>query len=253
MSDLRKKRLGQYFSGNKVAELLTLLCALSGTESVIDPMAGIGDMLEATIKFGVQSANVYGIKIDEKAAFVCNERISGNRVFVGDAFSLDPYNSFGETSWDLVITNPPYVRYQTMSKNSDNGMKLKNAAEIRSNLNKIIDMLRHLTIEEKACFQSIIKNYSGLSDLAVPSWLLCAALVKLGGVLAMVVPESWMSRDYALSIKYMLLKFFDIRYIVEDVNSAWFPEALVKTNLLVAQRVPSEPIFKVRIQKHISM
>ena len=32
----------------------------------------------------------------------------------------------------------------------------------------------------------------------------------------MVVPESWISRDYSLSIKYMLMKLFDIEYIVED-------------------------------------
>jgi len=236
MKDLRKKRLGQYFSGHNVAELLTSLCTLSGEETVIDPMAGVGDMLEAVIRSGVQIKNVCGIEIDYGTAFVCNKRIQGNRVFVGDAFSLDSYEFFEETSWDVVITNPPYVRYQTISKNSENELKLKNAAEIRSGLNQIIDKLCHLTIEEKSCFQRIIKNYSGLSDLAVPAWLLCAALVKHGGILAMVVPESWISRDYAISIKYLLLKFFNICFIVEDLNAAWFSDAQIKTNLVIARR-----------------
>lgn len=237
MDTYSKKRLGQYFSGSKVADLLVDLCALTTNDLVIDPMAGTGDMLEASSKMGVPTANLYGIEIDPRAGHICKERISPGKVFIGDAFSLEPYAFFTDRSWDLVITNPPYVRYQTMSKYDSGGIVLQNAAEVRRNLNNIINILDHLSFEEKACFQKIIKNYSGLSDLAVPAWVLCAALTKQNGQLAMVVPESWISRDYALSIKYMLLKFFDIRYIVEDLNSKWFPDALVKTNLLVARRV----------------
>jgi tRNA1(Val) A37 N6-methylase TrmN6 len=233
-----KKRLGQYFSGHKVAELLASFCTLSGSETVIDPMAGTGDMLEAAIRLGIHASNIYGIEIDEKAAIVCKERLPYGKILVGDSFSLNPWERFGMDCWDVVITNPPYVRYQTMSGNSTNGAELKNASEIRGSLSRIIETLHHLSAEEKACFQGIIKDYSGLSDLAVPSWLLCAALVKRGGTLAMVVPESWINRDYALSIKYLLLKFFDIRFIVEDLNATWFDNAQVKTNLVVARRTP---------------
>jgi hypothetical protein len=209
-------------------------------------MAGTGDMLEATLRFGVQTSNVYGVEIDEDAAIVCKERLPNGRILVGDSFSLSPYERFGMDSWDVVITNPPYVRYQTMSGDSSNGTDFKNATEVRSSLSRIIETLHHLSAEEKAYFQGIIKGYSGLSDLAVPSWLLCAALVKRGGTLAMVVPESWMNRDYSLSIKYLLLKFFNIRFIVEDINAAWFPDAQVKTNLVVACRtsIHSTPLSR---------
>ena len=72
--------------------------------------------------------------------------------------------------------------------------------------------------------------------------------------MAIVVPESWLNREYALSIKYLLLKFFDIQYVVEDLNSAWFPDALVKTNLIVAKRVAFRKEFAIEPQgkyKHI--
>lgn len=233
-----KKRLGQYFSGDKVAQLLVAMCSLSGSEAVIDPMAGTGDMLAAAVSAGVSAENVYGIEIDPEAGRKCKAGFASGGVFVGDAFSTEPYISFGCTSWDLVITNPPYVRYQSMSNYEGNGVALKNATEIRNSLSNIVASLKGLSEKEKNCFLRIIKSYSGLSDLAVPAWLLCAALVKQGGTLAMVVPESWISRDYALAVKYMLLKFFDIRYIVEDLNSAWFSDALVKTNLLIAKRIP---------------
>lgn len=233
-----KKRLGQYFSGEKVAELLVDMCSLSGNESVIDPMAGTGDMLAAAVSAGVTAENVYGIEIDPEAGYRCKETFEFGSIFIGDAFSADPYTSFGHTAWDLVITNPPYVRYQAMRNYEGSGVVLKNAKEIRNSLNSIVTSLEGLLEKEKTCFLRIIESYSGLSDFAVPAWVLCAALTKQGGTLAMVVPESWISRDYALAIKYMLLKFFDIQYIVEDLNSAWFHDVLVKTNLLIAKRIP---------------
>ena len=43
---LHKKRFGQYFSGEKVADMLfSLLPKDQDWQTVIDPMAGIGDML----------------------------------------------------------------------------------------------------------------------------------------------------------------------------------------------------------------
>lgn len=233
-----RKRLGQYFSGPKVANLLVRLCSPSPGDSIIDPMAGVGDMLAAARRAGAPPSHIFGIEIDPLAAARCEQNIVPGTVYVGDAFSWSAYERLGRTSWDLVITNPPYVRYQHQDRFTVNGLHLQSAEEIRRSLERIVGSLGHLEAEEQACLRRIVQNYSGLADLAVPSWLLCASLLRPGGRLAMVVPESWMSRDYALSIKYMLLKLFNIKYIVEDWNSAWFPGAQVKTTLLVAERVP---------------
>lgn len=232
-----KKRLGQYFSGSKIANLLVSLCVPTDKDYVIDPMAGNGDMLVAAIKSGVPSKNVSGIEIDVVAGSWCKKRVDQGNVYIGDAFSSESFSTLGRMEWDMVITNPPYVRYQSMYGFEGDGIRLKSAKEIRQSLSDLVEKVTHLNNDEKTCFQQIIRYYSGLSDLAVPAWLLCAALTKVGGRLAMVVPESWISRDYALSIKYMLLKFFDIEYVVEDLNSVWFPDAQIKTNFLVAKRV----------------
>ena len=49
MDSSRKKRLGQYFSGQKVAELLVSMVALHHEDHVIDPMAGIGDSVTQSL------------------------------------------------------------------------------------------------------------------------------------------------------------------------------------------------------------
>lgn len=251
-----KKRLGQYFSGAKVANLLIDLCAPTTSNLVIDPMAGTGDMLAAAIRSGIPAENTCGIEIDPEAGSRCRKRIKPGNVYIGDAFSPEPYTALGHTAWDLVITNPPYVRYQSIGGFEGEGILIKSAKETRQCLSELVNGISQLDKHEKKCFQQIIRHYSGLSDLAVPAWLLCAALTKVGGRLAMVVPESWISRDYALSIKYMLMKFFDVEYIVEDLNSLWFSDALVKTNLLVAKRVKfRESLNEIgdSVYKHIQL
>ena len=105
-----------------------------------------------------------------------------------------------EKGWDLVITNPPYVRYQLQT---DDNSVMPTGNTIRNNLFALLNKLPYLDVKERQMLLQITKNYSGLSDMAVPSWILCASLVKTGGILAMVVPETWLSREYAKPIQYL--------------------------------------------------
>jgi hypothetical protein len=52
----------------------------------------------------------------------------------------------------------------------------------------------------------------------------------------MVVPEAWLSREYARPIQYLLTKLFTLEYVVEDLHRAWFVDAQVKTMLVIARR-----------------
>jgi hypothetical protein len=109
--------------------------------------------------------------------------------------------------------------------------------QIRTGLLQIVALLPALDTEDKKLFAHLVGGYSGLSDLAVPSWILCAGLVRVGGRLALVVPESWLTRDYAAIVHYLLFRWFDIEFVVEDEHASWFDDAQVKTTLIVAKRV----------------
>lgn len=233
----RKKRLGQYYTGLRLAKLLAALAHAQQAKSVLDPMAGNGDMLVACHDIGACPETMGAIEIDPVANQACAGRIQNINPLLGNAFEFSLLSQLPTLKWDLVITNPPYVRYQSMTRGIDASLKLPNATEIRHSLISSIRHLPDLDENEKTLFLHICQKYSGLADLAVPSWILCAALVRLGGTLAMVVPDSWLNREYALPIHYLLLRCFRIKYIVEDANAAWFEEAQVKTNLLVAERV----------------
>lgn len=236
----RRKRLGQYFSGNRLARFLFLLADGVGKKAIVDPMCGTGDMLFAAQERSPQST-FEGIEIDGELAIKCRDRVNGNQfnIIQGNAFDWCTVSQLSQYQYDLVITNPPYVRYQALGHDSDgNRPEFPNADSVREGLKDIVKNSPSLDEKERMIFSSLIDNYSGLSDLAVPAWILCAMLTARGGTLGMVVPESWLKRDYASIIHYMLLKLFNIKYIVEDLHRVWFNDAQVKTTLLVAERIP---------------
>lgn len=239
----RRKQLGQYFTGPRLARLLVAMAESPPLCSAIDPMSGSGDML-AEVNAVAPHAYLAGIEIDQSAYdFEC-KRFSGVtdsiELIKGDAFNWSTIAQLSKFSFDLVATNPPYVRYQTLvgeAPGASDDAGSSRARSVRNGLLKICSNLPDLTDRDRNIFSSLIKGYSGLSDLAVPSWILCAMLTRVGGRLAMIVPHHWLSREYAYIVHYLLLKFFRILYVVEDTHRVWFEEAQVKTSLVVAERV----------------
>ena len=108
-----------------MGKLLAHLALEPATRTILDPMAGHGDLLDAVWEAADERSIVIkrleGIEIDDKTASACIERLSGmvgihsnpeRRVLSGSAFNLGIVNKLQHECYDLVITNPPYVRYQ---------------------------------------------------------------------------------------------------------------------------------------------
>ncbi len=233
----RRKRLGQYFTGVGLGRLLAALAQAEKANSIIDPMAGSGDLLASCLEVGATPNTLAGIEIDPSICKACADRLPQAECILGSAFDPNALSRLTKAEWDLVIANPPYVRYQSFSNKADDEHSLPNAIQVRTGLLQALQGMRALDAEDKRLFANLVSGYSGLSDLAVPSWILCAGLVKQGGRLALVVPESWLTRDYATIVHYLLFRWFDIEFVVEDENASWFEDAQVKTTLIIAKRV----------------
>jgi hypothetical protein len=237
-----RKRLGQYFTGERLSSLLAHLSLADVAGSVIDPMAGSGDMLVAAHSAGAADAVFGAVEIDPEAGQLCADRLAAlsntdAHVCIGDAFSHETWGQMADRAWDLVITNPPYVRYQRSAAVSNGRVLLPDARRVRRGLIDFLERCQLLRPVERQVMHTLANGYSGLADMAVPSWLLCAALVAVGGRLAIVAPDTWLSRDYAQPVLYLLRRFFELEIIVEDGEAVWFEDALVRTNLVVARRV----------------
>ena len=245
----QRKQLGQYFTGLPLGKLLAHLALDLDTRAVLDPMAGHGDLLDATFEAaterGIDLDRLDGIEIDEPTADTCRNRLTeiaaggkppARKIIAADAFDLASVEALPLRTYDLVITNPPYVRYQARN---GNGTK---AESIRSGLVAIINS--RLSSVDGDVWRALAEGYSGLADLSVPAWLLAAAMVRPGGRLALVVPATWRSRDYADVIRYLLLRCFSLEFIVEDKQPGWFSDALVRTHLIVARRLSEEDVAR---------
>lgn len=237
INDERRKRLGQYFTGTGLGRVLAALAQAEKAKSILDPMAGSGDLLASCLEIGAKPVELAGIEIDAEARGAFQRRLPDAECVLGSAFDPGAISRLPRLAWDLVIGNPPYVRYQSFSDTTDPSHALPSAMQIRTGLLQAVALLPALDAEDKKLFAHLVSGYSGLSDLAVPSWILCAGLVQLGGRLALVLPESWLTRDYAAVVHYLLFRWFDLEFVVEDEHASWFDEAEVKTTLIVAKRV----------------
>jgi len=241
----KRKRLGQFFTEPAVARLIAALCIRSPKTRVLDPMAGHGSLLDAAaerIAMTNGHADLFGVEIDLDTARLCQSRMAACvheyrqrsvHVTCGSAFSEPVWHDLGaDERFDLVIGNPPYVRYQTSKGTRD---------EVRNALRRIAE--RYAPEVERDLWRTLIDGYSGLADLSVPSWILCSILCQEHGLLALVVPRTWMNRDYARLIRYMQLRFFEPLFLVEEHGVGWFEDAVVPTTLVVSRRLPPDAVL----------
>lgn len=231
----RKKQLGQYFTGQRVGRLLAALADASSANSILDPMVGSADLLVSCLAIGASPRRLVGLELDPLAlarARTALEGVACAELILSDAFVAKlPAEQF-----DLVITNPPYIRYQ--SKGDVAGVEIPSGDAVRRGLVHSIKSREALSDDARALWLHAAQSYPGTADIAVPAWILSASLVREGGVLAVVAPQAWLSRNYAHSVRELLDAAFDVEIIVEDGDASWFDEAQVRTHLVVARRRP---------------
>ena len=244
--------LGQFFTGLPLGRLLAALALDTSAKEVLDPMAGHGDLLDAVLERADRRnqtlTRVAGVEIDPPTAGAGHARLAAWRdkhslgdpsVRTGDAFGGDLLAQYATEDYDLVITNPPYVRYQALATRTDD-VGNRSPDEIRRDLFHAVQ--NHVGGDERAVWKALARGYSGLADLSVPAWILAGALVRPGGVLALVAPATWRTRNYGDTIDYLLSRCFRLEYLVEDTQPGWFSDALVRTQLVMARRLPAEEV-----------
>jgi hypothetical protein len=238
----RNKRLGQYFTSLEVAKLLTelALAVKPKTPNAIDPMMGEGVFLDAINQI-YPDIDCSGIEIDTTLQNSIRNKFSNRLELVfGNAFSSKVLDQVG-WKFHLVITNPPYVRHlnQTTETTLEKGLLVPSGAQVRHDL--VLCLKGNLLIKEteKDFLLKATEKYSGLSDLSVPSIIQCCGLTQNEGVLALVIPESCISREYSITTLNVLFKLFDIKAIVKDEGRNWFDNAQVKTLLIVGKKLSS--------------
>lgn len=211
---LRKAR-GAFFTPEAVARYITDWAVRSTTDRILEPSCGEASFLLAAVDRlealrspgdGEQFAALDGVELHDASARAARKLLHNAgvdaRIEVSDFFCVDPTGSY-----DVVIGNPPYIRYQDFS----------GAARARSR-------------------EAALRAGVGLTNLA-SSWAAFAVhsalFLKPGGRMGLVLPAELLSVNYAAEVRRFLLASFarvDLVLFTERV----FPDAQEEVLLLLA-------------------
>ncbi len=220
-NQLKRKARGAFFTPTPVSEFLARWAIRSGSDRVLEPSCGEASfLLAAALQLRSQKhrtpylfdplcnlPQLVGVELHSASAATASKllRSCGSSVLidVGDFFEVDPADKF-----DVVLGNPPFVRYQNFSGESrQRGLRAALAAGV---------------------------NLNGLAS----SWASFVAhatrFLKPNGRLGMVLPAELLSVHYAGPVRrFLLSRFASLRIVVFE--RLLFEDALEDVVLLMAE------------------
>ena len=220
-TDIDEDKLrGGYYTSSAVAEWVCAWAIRSPTERVLEPSCGDGAFLEAAAKrfaeLGTRSAAIArqltGVEIIAAEADRARIRLldvlskcAADVVNTSDFFSW--WQSTDQPAFDVVIGNPPFIRYQTFPEPH------------RS-------LAMALMVE-----QGLSPNR--LTNIWVPFVVAAVASLRPGGRLALVLPAELLQVTYASQLRSFLTDRFE-RIDIVACNELFFEKAEQEVVLLLA-------------------
>ncbi len=250
-------KAGQFFTPRGVTDLLVDMVAPTPEERVIDPACGAGGFLASVIRHHIKvgvgakalpaaAGRLWGTDKDAYLARLAKLHVAllsagEPNVICADSLAMRdaknrPVDSVPDGSFDVVFANPPF------------GVKIVSASE---------DTLRDFQFARRWTQEERVGRWEPTNEIRtqVPPQVLfierCLKLLRIGGRLGIVVPESLLSgRGYRFVNQY-LLEHTDIHAVVgmpdELFKTSGKGGTHTKTCLLVAEKrkpgLAKRPIF----------
>lgn len=221
-----RKLRGGYYTPPAVAEWLVRWAVRKESDRILEPSCGDGVFVEAAARelarrstlFIGEEPQLIGVELvpeeaDKAAARAwCSLPDSRAEVFAEDFFDWVQRASRG--TFDVVVGNPPFIRYQNFPEPSrTQAMSFMQARGLRPNR---------------------------LTNIWVPFVVASVAMLREGGRLAMVIPAELLQVTYAGQLRQHLADSFR-RVTVYACNEMFFDRAEQEVVLLLAEGKLAEP------------
>ena len=205
------KLRGGYYTPRLVANFLTRWALGDGAKSLLEPSCGDGIFLEAAIAHKPRLDTIHGVELDPDEASKAQQRLGedSTRRHVWAMDYLEFGDLLGERTYEAVVGNPPYIRYQFLEPETQ---KLAEDLYRRHNL----PFTKHLN----AWAPFVVDSLDRLSA---------------GGRLAMIVPSELMNVIHAGALRRFLIEQCS-RVLLVDTQTLIFDDALQGTVLLLAAK-----------------
>ena len=210
VSTVHRKRFAQFFTPQPLARLMVEMATPRVGERVLDPAVGTGVFVQAVAEAQV-SAHITALDVDPvvlSAFRACTQRAMCAETIQADFLAWNDTRRF-----DVVIGNPPYLKYQHFECSEELRDRLRGALGIT------VSRLSNLYL------LFILEGYRRL----VP-----------GGRLVFVVPGEWTNANFGVPFKRFLLAEGCLRRMVYFSHvSEHFDDALTTVSVLELRK-PAE-------------
>ncbi len=199
------KLRGGYYTPDKISEFIAEWAIRTPSDAVLEPSCGDGSFLNAITKrhseLGASDEtikkNVIGIELDDAEA--AKSAQYGTTVICKDFFTYYQENIEDQTQFDVVVGNPPFIRYQ------------------------------YFTEEYRKIAFALMKKHgfhpNRLTNIWLPFLVLSCKALKTNSRIGMVIPAELFQVNYAAEARQFLSTFFDKltlvtfkRLVFEDIQ-----------------------------------
>ncbi|MGM8363308.1 N-6 DNA methylase [Flavobacterium sp. ARAG 55.4] len=216
-----KKLRGGYYTPQPIADFICKWAITNPTQKVLEPSCGDGNFIESAIKrfkeLGVQDNQLYGLIQGVELLEVEAEKSKARAAKYGlnsDTITNDDFFNFileknGNARYDVVIGNPPFIRYQNFpEEHRVLAIKMMQEMELRPNK---------------------------LTNIWVPFLVIAASKLRANGKLGMVIPAELFQVKYAAETRVFLSNFFS-RVTIVTFKKLVFSDIQQEVVLLLCEK-----------------
>lgn len=199
--------MGQFFTPEPIAALMGEIVRESHPETVLDAGLGGGALLRSV----GEGPRLFGIDLDPRAVEMARSHLPKSaELLVGDF--LDPGRwPLSETSFDAIVSNPPYVRHHNI-------------------------WAAHKALKGRYTTHLGVKA-SSLSGSYVYFFLEALMRLRPGGRLVFITPTEFLDVRYGQAVKEALLRHCSIdEILVLEMDRLAFADVLTTSAITVATR-----------------
>lgn len=180
----KKKLRGAYYTPLKLANAMVNLVMSNSVKTILEPSCGDGVFIDSLfeLSFMNQARNITAVEIEtDEAKKVRNRYSSQENVNVINTDFFDFYqDAYGAVQYDLILGNPPYIRYQ------------------------------YLTEKQREIQSNILTSHGMKSNKLINAWVAflvaCVQLLSDNGRIAFVIPAEILQVAYAEDLRLFLSK-----------------------------------------------
>lgn len=207
-NETEQKLRGGFYTPEPIAKFI-LRWAVNGDMDydILEPSCGDGIFLELLRKSNTKYNSITAIEVDAvEAKKAANVGLS-NKVVLNEDFHV--FANVTEQRFDLVVGNPPYIRYQYFDKEQQ--------------------------MEAEKIFQNANLRYSKLTNAWVSFVVGSSLLLKEKGKIGFVLPAEILQVSYAMTLRSFLSHYYNKINIV-SFKKLVFPDIQQEVVLLLCEK-----------------